>query len=372
MFEFKKSHLSFSKFLCEEEKFLNLDDDKSGKTLGKLDPQNPKDKKLILKLENLLNDKDYESFIDDLLIKLQLENSAIKKSRKSIIQLFIDNFTGNGKMFFEMTDMIKNKKNIVKLKSSKYGVLLKISDIKNKFGSYFSSNFIEEFYKFKPETTATTGPSEFLLAIFTELFFSTDHGDLMDSKNNRVEIKAQTGAKGGAAIASAREKLDSIDITFEKINKLLQTINKPNIVLKNKELSKSAAADLLSGIDTLLKNKVEPTLIIKALSPSDLFSSNQQIVNSAANILTSKVKDIGTLKNFLTSIDLLSYSFIDNFSTFLISSIHADEIFGIRFNKLNDVFSDTYDFVEKYIKIVKVRRIGGRSSGGSGEIKVNI
>jgi len=334
-----KEHLSFFEFLNEETiKNLNLDDDKSGKTLGQIDLDDSESKKAINRIKSVLHDEVIKTLAKSHTEKNNLDitknqGKQVEASLRNLFSKFLLHSEKEGYLD-EFSDLLNNPFDV----SSYFnGKVLGINEISKNFSNFLVPSFWEALLSEKTSGNPAIGPGEILLAIFTNLSFAKGNGDL-EFNGNPIEVKGDGGSlragTGKPPDNMLKDIFQSLILAFEHNKTPLNDSEKSSIdISKATSLTQNLSLNILE----LLKNAYNETKsdqFLKEITQAFPNYKGYPIPNNASEklkeILTSikgqaKIKSTEhhMFEHWILLLDLYAYSKVEGFNQFIQTSYSA-------------------------------------------------
>ena len=319
--------MDFSKYYFnEEDKFVNLDVDKSGETLGDINTDEKQYKKIVNRIRTQLSFSEVDESVDIL-----LEGKNLEKYRKPIRNILF-RYTLNADKLKKFAQTVRGENSFDYNQKS-----FTIEQMYQHYQSFVKDAVHQKFYQvlfeFIPGGGAAgqIGKGEVYLALLTKLGFPANNkGDLIESDGSQIEVK-YSGARFKGS--------ESVDVTTgpSAVKDIENLIGKD--IFKNLKKSKTINKEMLSAVLKFIQEN--PKKVKDGLS---IFMNYRKIPfpNEAVGKLILPDSD---MNNFMTLIlTLQAYGYIKSEDIPKIIFINKD----YKFKMLQySSFNNLYDFIEK-------------------------
>ena len=361
------SFLTYDEFISEETKYLNLDDVETQNTLASFDTSNSDDVKRLGQVKTSLVKDEISHFLTELLQHVNAEYVEIMKGQ--LINLFINNINidASENVIQDLKEMLIQENGIYKFNMSD-GINNSVDSIAKHYSKYFPQDFFIKLNEKQLGVRPMTGPSEGLLALFTDLKFAGkgERGDLRTPLGGKVEVKGKKGRVGDLKYYSfVKQITEAINKLGNNYESVVSTEKYPDVFNKkpNSGFIDSFAKGILNYADEVYTklNKSAQTKFVNDLINAIIgYKGNQSATNTHSKIMIDliKNKDVSAFHDFKAVLDFEGYRNVDGFQYLLLTMFDGAQS-GSNVNLKNSFlvidFKTTpsqklYDIFRKYVK----------------------
>lgn len=364
----RSSIYTYDEFISEETKYLNLDDIETQNTLASFDTSNSDDAKRLNQVRTSLIKDEISHFLTELLE--HVNSPYVELMKGQLINLFINNININASdnVVQDLKEMLIQENGIYKFNMNS-GFNNSIDSIAKHYSKYFPKDFFVKLNATQLGVRPMTGPSEGLLALFTDLKFAGpgERGDLRTPSGGKIEVKGRKGRVGETTkyysfVQQITEALNKLGNDYESVistEKYPDVFNKKSNTGWNLSFAKGIlnyANEVYTKIDKSSQTKFVNDLINAIIG----YKGNQSATNTYSQIMTQliKTKDVDAFDDFKALLDFEGYRNVDGFEYLLLLMFDGssdNSPINLKNSFLVIDFKTTpsqqlYDIFRKYIK----------------------
>ena len=312
----------FQNYLNEDDnmKYVNLSDEPTEDTIGKINPDDPEFGDIINKIKNTVMGSSLKEFALDLLSKNGYHNAS-STDINNISALIQENFKGS-------SEEIEELKNLEPYEiSMQDGSIDSIDNIASKYSDYLNEQYFKEISKLNLQQTTSMGKGELVLGLHTQLENSKSHGDLQTTNEEIVEVKGPKGRLKGN-----KPDVKTVDVAIDQLNQHF------DFVPSGKSIGSTTLKELIKFLDdSVIKDNQKMKKLVEIFQHFNV-KPPKNSTKLLKNILQSRNKE--SLKSFLLALHLYCYREKDEFKYLITFGKNGKKfiIYEVRGKGIEDLY----------------------------------